>query len=618
MIRKILLPVIFGFLVFGFWISPDFQEISAGVAIFLFGMLMLEDGFRLFSGGLLERILERATDRVWKAIGFGMVTTTLMQSSSLVSVITISFLSAGLLPLLAGVGIIFGANIGTTTGAWLVAGFGLKVKISAYAMPMLVFGVILVFQSSKYLKGIGYVIAGLGFLFLGIHHMKEGFEAFRDQVDLTQLALGGFLGLTVYCLVGALATVIMQSSHATMVLIITALAAAQITYENALALAIGANIGTTITAIIGALTANYQGRRLAAAHLVFNTVTAAVAILLIAQLRLAVEGVSDFVGIAPGDYALKLAVFQSIFNLLGVLLMTPAIGRLIALLERAIPAPVQDISQPRYLNAAVTAFPVTVVKALRDEVAHLYDNAVEIIAHGLNLHRSAIFGSEDLKQAVGASRKVIEFDLDRRYEDRVKALYAAIVDFTTQAAQDLPEEAAERVYRLREVSGKIVEAVKAVKHLRKNIGKFTVQPQGVAGELYNEMRLQLAEILREIETYERAEQSERTALWLDETRVEVERNYKQASRRIDSLIREKKLRAEQATSFLNDSGYAYNAMRNLIDVARELYIERIPALAEVERILSLEDEEVTELLDEVGDGGGSDAEAAGMGRGHEA
>ena len=130
------------------------------------------------------------------------------------------------------------------------------------------------------------MLAGLGFLFLGIHHMKVGFETFKDPFDLTRFAMTGVMGLLVYTLVGTLATVVMQSSHATMVLIITALAAGQISYENALALAIGANIGTTITAIIGSLTANYQGKRLAMAHLIFNVVTAAVALVFIAQIRM--------------------------------------------------------------------------------------------------------------------------------------------------------------------------------------------------------------------------------------------------------------------------------------------------------------------------------------------
>ncbi|MCK5293284.1 MAG: Na/Pi symporter, partial [Arcobacteraceae bacterium] len=178
MLKKIFLPTILMVLAYGFWLSPDFKEISAGVAIFLFGMLSLEEGFKAFSGGTLERILQKSTDKTYKSIGFGVMATTVMQSSSLVSVLTISFLGAGLIGLAQGIGIVFGANIGTTTGAWLVAGFGLKVKISAYAMPMLVFGVILIFQKSKSLKGIGYILAGLGFLFLGIHYMKDGFEAF--------------------------------------------------------------------------------------------------------------------------------------------------------------------------------------------------------------------------------------------------------------------------------------------------------------------------------------------------------------------------------------------------------------------------------------------------------
>jgi len=200
-LRRTLLPLILVLLVAGFWASPEFQEVAAGVAIFLFGMLMLEDGFALFSGGFLERILERATKSTPRALSFGVATTTVMQSSSLVSVITISFLSAGLISLVAGVGIIFGANLGTTTGAWLVAGFGLKVNIEAYALPMLAISIVLVFQKSKYVRGGGYVLAGLGFLFLGIHHMKVGFEAFKDQIDLTSFAMTGIGGLLVYTLI---------------------------------------------------------------------------------------------------------------------------------------------------------------------------------------------------------------------------------------------------------------------------------------------------------------------------------------------------------------------------------------------------------------------------------
>src|SRR6056297_1378657 len=403
------LPVAIAALLLTFWFSPDAQEIAAGVAIFLFGMLMLEDGFKLFGGGALERVLETATGSTTRAISFGIVSTTLLQSSSLVSVITISFLSAGLISLIAGVGIIFGANIGTTTGAWLVAGFGLKVNISAFALPMLAIAIVLVFQKNKYWRGAGLVLAGLGFLFLGIHHMKEGFEAFKDQFDLTRFAL-----------VGTAATVVMQSSHATMTLIITALAAGQISYENALALAIGANIGTTITAIIGSLGANFQGKRLALAHLVFNAVTAAVALILIAPLREAVDWISDIVRIAQDDFAMKLAVFHTIFNVLGVALMLPFLAQLIAFLERRIVEPVPDVSRPRYLNEAVDDFPQTLEIALRKEVFHLYENAVELILHGLNLHRDQVFTTDEVAGLVRNSRSPLELDLEESYERRVK------------------------------------------------------------------------------------------------------------------------------------------------------------------------------------------------------
>jgi len=323
-----------------------------------------------------------------------------MQSSSLVSVITISFLSAGLIGLAAGIGIIFGANLGTTTGAWLIAGFGLKVKISAYAMPMLVFGIVLIFQKSRSLNGAGYILAGLGFLFLGIHHMKEGFEAFRDTIDLTRFAVSGYPGIFLFTLLGVIATVIMQSSHATLVIIITALAAQQITYDNALALAIGANIGTTITAILGAMGANVDGKRLAGAHLIFNVVTAAIAIAFIHQIGQVVDIVSRSVGIADHDYTLKLAVFHTIFNTIGIIVMIPFINQLVNLISRILPEKALSVAAPKYLSSASEDIPDTAIESVRKETFHLYENSFAIIAHGLSLHRHDILSDRDMNDVV--------------------------------------------------------------------------------------------------------------------------------------------------------------------------------------------------------------------------
>ena len=595
--KRYLLPVAISALLLAFWVSSDAQEIAAGVAIFLFGMLMLEDGFKLLGGGTLERVLEKATESTPRAISFGIISTTILQSSSLVSIVTISFLSAELISLIGGVGIIFGANIGTTTGAWLVAGLGLKVNIAAYAMPMIAISIVLVFQKPKPLRGIGYALAGLGFLFLGIHHMKEGFDAFNDHIDLTRFALSGLLGLFVYSVIGTAATFVMQSSHAAMVLILTALAAGQVGYENALALAIGANIGTTITAIIGSLGANFQGKRLALAHLVFNTVTAVVALVFIAPLRETVDWVSGLVGIMPTDFAMKLAVFHTLFNVLGVALMLPFLTRLITFLEHRILEPVPDVSLPRYLNEAVDEFPQTLEIALRKEVFHLYENAVELILHGLNLHRDEVFATDDVAELVRNSRTPLELDLNEGYENRVKTLYSGIVEFCTRAGDKrIAPEIAERIYDLRDVASNIVQAVKSIKHIRKNVLRYTVRLQGAPTELYDDLRTEIARITVEIRKLGLTEPEDRSALWLDQERARIEDDSRLTSKRVDALIRKGELKPAAATSFMNDSGYAYDAMRDLIEAARSYYIQRDSAMAEVERILSLDEEELDEAM----------------------
>jgi phosphate:Na+ symporter len=277
-------------LLLAFWFSPDLQEVAAGVAIFLFGILMLQDGFKLLGGGNLERLLEAATRSTPRALAFGLVSSTLVQSSSLVSVLTISFLSAGLISLIGGIGIVFRRKSRHHDGCVAGRGSGPEGRYRGLC------------HADDRLRGRARLPEGAaacaasamcwpasGFLFLGIHYMKDGFEAFRDDIDLSALCATGDPGLLVYTALGAAATVILQSSHATMVLVITALAAGQITYENAIALAIGANVGTTVTAIIGAVGANFQGKRLALAHLIFNLTTAAVALILVAQLTALVD-----------------------------------------------------------------------------------------------------------------------------------------------------------------------------------------------------------------------------------------------------------------------------------------------------------------------------------------
>lgn len=598
MLRRILLPVIFVILTYGLWVSPNVKEIAAGIAIFLFGMLFLEEGFRAFTGGLLERLLKRTTDRMWKAITFGIVTTTIMQSSSLVSVITISFLSAGLIWLNSGIWIIFGANLGTTTGAWLIAGFGLKVNISAYAMPMLVFGIILVFQKIKNLKGIGYVLAGLGFLFLGIHYMKEGFEAFRETIDLVEYAMPGFTGLIVFTLIGMAATVIMQSSHATLVLIITALAAGQVTYENALALAIGANIGTTITAIIGSMSSNYQGKRLAAAHLIFNLVTGAIAIAFIFQIIWVVDGIAALVGIADDDFTLKLAVFHTVFNLIGVAVMVPFVPRLVDFLQRAIPKSLDEQVTPKYINDTAFDFPETLLGAVRQETMYLYENALEILAHGLNLRRSVILSEQDLDEYVENNREIIDFDLDRIYVNRVKVLYAAILDFVSKAQTHLPPGYADSLFELRDACHGIAISVKEIKQLRANVATYIVSENEDIRREYNALRAQLAGVMRQIHVLAETDDEDRDVLTLDTFKVAIDEDNIIATGALDTLIREGRITATMGTSLMNDLGFARNVVWRLVDMGKALFGARDVVSKEAEKTIALTEEDLEEMRQE--------------------
>ncbi|MCK5648414.1 MAG: Na/Pi cotransporter family protein, partial [Gammaproteobacteria bacterium] len=220
MLKRIISPLLFLFFAWFIVSNENAKTIIAGIAIFLIGMHYMENGFKLFSGGVLENILQRFTNTTPRAIGTGFISTSIVQSSSLVSVIVISFLSAELMGLTSAVGVVFGSNIGTTTTAWLVSSFGLKIKIAQYAFPMLIFGVIMQFSKHNSYKGFGSVLIGLGFIFLGISYMKEGFETLKEGLDLAEYAMQGYLGVFVYILFGAIATVVIQSSSATMAIII--------------------------------------------------------------------------------------------------------------------------------------------------------------------------------------------------------------------------------------------------------------------------------------------------------------------------------------------------------------------------------------------------------------
>lgn len=556
--------------------NPNFETIFAGVAILLFGMIMLEEGFKVFTKGPLQNFLKKATDKLYKSIATGALVTAVIQSSSLLSVITISFISAGLISLSGGLGLIFGANIGSTATAWLVAGFGLKIKVSALAMPMIIFGFIFSFQKTPTFKGIGNVLAGLGFFFLGIYFMKEGFDVFSKDIDLTQYAVDGYVGILIYTFIGIVITIVLQSSTASLVLIITALAAGQIEYENALALAIGSNVGTTITAILGSLTSNIAGKRLAGAHLIFNLITGLVALLLIHPLANFVDYLSKLVHISPTDFAMKLALFHTIFNIIGVIIMIPFIKKLEVFLMKIFKEKAhKDIDEPKYLNEAILEFPGTLISSLSNESKYLFKNSIfEIVAHGLSIHRKDIKSDLEISQLVKKSNVVMKTDIDELYFSKVKSIYGQILSYIAkgQSNLQLTESQNKQLTDLKLANRRMVQIIRETRELSKNIAVYLKSDNIYIKQEYDNIREEVVKVLRVIYLFDTNDEKEMYFNELKKLKAEVKQAKELRNKSINTLIRQNLITINMASSVVNDSDT--NLMKKLIQVAELLYSEK--------------------------------------------
>ena len=532
----------------------------------------MEDGFKLFSGGMLEKILERSTNNMPKAIGIGFLTTSIVQSSSLISVIIISFLSANLISLSGAIGVIFGSNIGTTTTAWIVSAFGVKISIAKYAMPMLIFGIIFHFNKNKSLQGFGKVLIGLGFVFLGIAYMKDGFEVFQGNLDLSAYVADGFLGLVIFILLGAIATILIQSSSATMALIITALISGQIIYTQALALAIGANIGTTVTAVIGALASNHNGKRLAVAHFIFNIITAAIAIVFINQLANLVDYLAVFINIADDNYAMKLALFHTIFNIIGVLTVTPFTKYLVQFLEKLF-IPDEDQEKAKYLDLEVIKSSSAALVAIKKEVEHLYENTTLLISHALLIHRHEYLGKEDIYTIIMHTQSSFDESVQTIYDSKIKYLYSDIVYYNTLASDNILQDDKNKLYKLRLAAQSMVSSTKDIQQINKNLLYYTKGKNQTIIEEYNVLRLKILQTLNTLENIRYNSDDIDSLTTLELFKEEMKNFEHEQHAKIDKYIREKSIDSKMATSLLNDSTYTFEIVQNLMKVGYILWID---------------------------------------------
>jgi phosphate:Na+ symporter len=408
--------------------------------------------------------------------------------------------------------------------------------------------------------------------------MKEGFDVFSKYFDLTVYAVPGFLGVIIYTGIGIFITTILQSSSASLALVLTALSAGQIEYENALALAIGTNIGTTITALIGSVGSNIAGRRLALAHLIFNLTTGIVALSFIFPLANLVDKLSDIIGIAQDDYALKLALFHTIFNILGVLIMIPLIHKLETLLLRVVKDHrVKDIDEPKFLNKSGLEFSQTAIESLENETKYLFENAIfEIVTHALNIHRSDILSDMKSKALVKKSQTEIDIDIRDLYVHKVKTIYGKILEYATiaQSELDLSKEQHKRVSELKIANRKMVEIIRDVKELRRNISLYTYSDNSYIKKEYNKFRRMVVKVLRAIYIFKIEANKEIHYEKLMDIRNKAKEKSRLGNKGINNIIRKNLITTNLASSLVNDHDNVNDMIKKLIEVGELLYSEK--------------------------------------------
>jgi phosphate:Na+ symporter len=322
-------------------------SLVGSLALFLYGMKTMSEGLENFAGDRLRSILAAMTKNRVMGVLTGVLITALIQSSSATTVMVVSFVNAGLMTLGQSIGVIMGANIGTTVTAWIISAVGFKVNIAAFAIPLLAIGMPLIFSGKGNRKSIGEFIFGFSFLFMGLSFLQEAATAMNigDMVAgmLAHVPQDSFFTIILFVIVGALVTMIVQASAATMAitLMLFGMHIPGFGFEQAAALAMGQNIGTTITAFMASLTANTQARRAALAHMFFNVFGVVVFLIVFYPACDAVSWVVENL-MGGGNDLFKLSAFHTAFNIINTLLLIGFVKQIEMLVCRVLPMKEQD------------------------------------------------------------------------------------------------------------------------------------------------------------------------------------------------------------------------------------------------------------------------------------
>jgi phosphate:Na+ symporter len=337
------------------------STVLGGVGLFLIGMVLMTEGMQAAAGDALKRTLARFTGGPLSSMLAGAGATLLVQSSSATTLTTIGFVSAGLLTFPQSLGVILGANIGTTGTGWLVALFGLKMSILPLAMPLVGIGALLRLLARGKVASLGLALAGFGLIFVGIATLQTGMADAAQFVQPSQFPSGGIGARLLLLLLGFAMTVVMQSSSAAVATTLAALSSGTIDISQAAALVVGQNVGTTVTAALAAVGAAVAARRTALAHVLFNLLVGGVGFALVPVFVLSVSSLQgDLTG---GDAAIALAAFHTVMNLAGVLLVWPFLRRFADLVARLMPDRGPHFGQ--HLDRSVSRVAAVAVEAAR-------------------------------------------------------------------------------------------------------------------------------------------------------------------------------------------------------------------------------------------------------------
>ncbi len=352
------------------------STVLGGIGMFLLGMVLLTDGLKALAGESLRRLLARVTGRRTTATLAGVAVTAVVQSSSATTLMTIGFVSAGLLALEPAIAVLVGANIGTTTTAWVVALLGIKFSVGKLALPFVGVGALLKLLTRGRLAALGIAISGFGLLFIGLDTLQTGMSGVAARFGPEVFpASGGLLGRLLLVLLGVVMTVVMQSSSAALATTLTALHAGSIGLEQAAAVAIGQNVGTTVTAVMGAFGAGATAKRAALAQVLLKSGTGLLVFLALPWFLGGIVAGCRRVGVA--DPVLALSAFHTAFNLLGAALVLPALPAFAGLVAGLVPE--RGALFTRHLDPALLADAPLAVAAGRTAARAAYAEALEAL-----------------------------------------------------------------------------------------------------------------------------------------------------------------------------------------------------------------------------------------------